>query len=51
MDLLMLVGSHGGRERTEPELAAVLAAAGFGAPVITTTRYGYSVIEARTLAA
>jgi hypothetical protein len=51
MDLLMLVGSHGGRERTEPEFTTLLAAAGFGPPSITTTKYGYSVIEARTLAA
>jgi hypothetical protein len=46
MDLLMLVGSHGGRERTQPEFRALLAASGLHLTNIMTTKYAYSVIEA-----
>ena len=46
MDLLMLVGSHGGRERTAPEFRELFAAAGFRLMKIETTKYTYSVIEA-----
>lgn len=46
MDLLMLVGCHG-RERTEEELGALLAGAGFRVSDVAPARYGYSVIEAR----
>ncbi len=45
-DLNMLV-SLGGRERTRREFAALLAAAGFGAPTVKATATDYSVIEAR----
>jgi SAM-dependent methyltransferase len=44
MDLLMMVGCHG-RERTEEEYRALLAAAGFRWSGMMTTRFGYSVIE------
>jgi cyclopropane fatty-acyl-phospholipid synthase-like methyltransferase len=47
MDLLMLVGSRGGRERTEQEFRTLLTASGFRVADITTTRYAYSVIDAR----
>jgi SAM-dependent methyltransferase len=47
MDLLMLVGSHGGRERTEPEFRALCAAAGLTLADVQTTKYAYSVLEAR----
>jgi hypothetical protein len=47
MDLLMLVGSHGGRERTDAEFRALFAAAGLQLTNIMTTKYAYSVIEAR----
>ena len=47
MDLLMLVGSHGGRERTEQEFRTLLAASGFRVAHIMTTKYAYSVIDAR----
>jgi hypothetical protein len=45
MDLLMLVGSHGGRERSEEEFRSLYAAAGFQLTNIMPTKYGYSVIE------
>lgn len=44
MDLLMMVGCHG-RERSEEEYGAFLAAAGFRFAGMLTTRFGYSVIE------
>ena len=44
MDLLMMVGCHG-RERSEEEYRALLAAAGFRFSRIMTTRFGYSIIE------
>ena len=47
MDLLMLVGSHGGRERTEQEFRALLAASGLRVADVMTTKYAYSVIDAR----
>jgi len=47
MDLLMLVGSHGGRERTEAEFRTLFAAAGLRLTNILTTKYAYSLIEAR----
>ncbi len=47
MDLLMLVGSHGGRERTEEEFRSLLDASAFELANILTTKYGYSIIEAR----
>jgi len=48
MDLLMLVGCHG-RERTEEDYRALLAATGFSFFQSMTTRYGYSVIEGRAV--
>jgi SAM-dependent methyltransferase len=47
MDLLMLVGSHGGRERSEAEFRMLFAAAGLRLTNIMPTKYAYSVIEAR----
>lgn len=47
MDLLMLVGSHGGRERTEAEFRDLFAAAGLRLSGVTSTRYAYSIIEGR----
>lgn len=47
MDLLMLVGSHGGRERSEAEFRTLFAEAGLQLTSIMTTKYAYSVIEAR----
>lgn len=47
MDLLMLVGTHGGRERTEAEFSALFAAAGLSLTNVVTTKYVYSVIEAK----
>jgi hypothetical protein len=47
MDLLMLIGSHGGYERTEAEFGKLFAAAGFELTNILTTKYQYSVIEGR----
>jgi hypothetical protein len=47
MDLLMLVGSHGGRERTEPEFVRLFSDAGLRVTGIATTRYGYCLIEGR----
>ena len=47
MDLLMLVGSHGGRERTEAEFRSLFAAAGLRLTNILLTKYAYSVIEAQ----
>jgi hypothetical protein len=46
MDLLMLVGSHGGRERTEAEFKSLLARAGFTLNRIVRTPSPYSVVEA-----
>ena len=46
MDLLMLVGSHGGCERSEAEFRMLFAAAGLRLKNIVTTKYAYSVIEA-----
>ena len=45
MDLLMLVGTHGGRERTEAEFRSLLAEAGFHLTKIMPTASFYSVIE------
>jgi hypothetical protein len=46
MDLLMLVGTHGGRERTEAEFGMLLANAGFTLNRIVRTPSPYSVVEA-----
>jgi hypothetical protein len=46
MDLLMLVGTHGGRERTEAEFGSLLARAGFTLSRIVRTPSPYSVVEA-----
>jgi O-methyltransferase domain/Dimerisation domain len=45
MDVLMLVGTHGGRERTEAEFRSLLAEAGFHLARIVPTPSFYSVIE------
>lgn len=45
LDLLMLVWTAGGKERTEPEYRALLAAAGFELTGITQSRSPVSVIE------
>jgi hypothetical protein len=47
MDLLMLVGTHGGHERTESEFRTLLAKAGFDLVRIVATKTSYSVIEGR----
>jgi cyclopropane fatty-acyl-phospholipid synthase-like methyltransferase len=47
MDLLMLVGSHGGRERTEPEFVGLLAGAGLELTDIQQTQYAFCLIEAK----
>lgn len=44
MDLLMLVGCYGS-ERSAAEFHSLFAAAGFRLTSITTTKYGYSLIE------
>ena len=46
MDLLMLVGTQGGRERTEAEFESLLARAGFTLSRIVRTASPYSVVEA-----
>ena len=46
MDLLMLVGSRGGRERTSAEFGALLRSAGFRLTRIVPTDSGYGVVEA-----
>ena len=46
LDLLMLVWNAGGRERTEREHQALLAAAGFHLSRVIPTRGGVSIIEA-----
>jgi len=46
MDLLMLVGTHGGRERTKEEFGSLLARAGFTLNRIVRTPSPYSVVEA-----
>jgi len=46
MDVLMLLGTHGGRERTEGEFKSLLAAADFSLARIIPTETFYSVIEA-----
>lgn len=46
MDLLMLVGSHGGRERTEQEFRELYTAAGCRLTSITASKYVHSLIEA-----
>lgn len=46
MDLLMLVGSRGGRERTKEEFEALLQHAGFRLSRIAPTDAGYSILEA-----
>ena len=46
MDLLMLVGSRGGRERTSAEFEALLRSAGFRLTRIVPTDSGYGVVEA-----
>lgn len=45
MDLLMLVGTHGGHERTESEFKTLLGKAGFEFVRIVPTKTSYSVIE------
>ena len=47
MDLLMLAGTHGGHERTEEEFRSLFADAGLRMTNLMTTKYAYSVIEAR----
>jgi len=47
MDLLMLVGTHGGMERTKEAFRELLAAAELQLASIMETKYAYSVIEAR----
>ncbi|MGA5299676.1 methyltransferase [Nucisporomicrobium flavum] len=47
MDLLMLVGSHGGRERGEAEFRELCADAGLELTGVDVTRYGYGVVAAR----
>ena len=47
LDLEMLVNTPGGRERTELEFRAILAAAGFGAIRIVPTSTATSIVEAR----
>ena len=49
VDLHMLV-MFGARERTAAEYDALLLASGFGPGVVTTTRHGWDVIEARPVA-
>jgi hypothetical protein len=46
MDVLMLVGTHGGRERTAAEFGALLARAGFRMTRIVPTESFYAVVEA-----
>lgn len=46
MDVLMLVGTHGGRERTAAEFGALLARAGFRMTRIVPTESFYGVVEA-----
>lgn len=47
IDLHMLMTNHGGKERTEEEYRALLAAAGLGVERIVATSTPWSVIEAR----
>ena len=47
LDLEMLVNTPGGRERTESELRAILAAGGFGEVHIVPTSTPTSIVEAR----
>ncbi len=47
MDLLMLVGSEGGRERTEPEFRSLCAEAELELTDIQATKYAYSVLRAQ----
>jgi hypothetical protein len=47
MDLLMLVGSHGGRERDEAAFRRLCADAGLEVAAVDTTRFGYGVVTAR----
>ena len=47
LDLEMLVNTPGGRERTELEFRAILAAAGFGVVRIVPTSTATSIVEAR----
>ena len=47
IDLHMLMTNHGGRERTEKEYRALLAAAGFKVERVIPTRTPWSVIEAK----
>ncbi len=47
IDLHMLLTNHGGKERTEEEYRALLAAAGFRIERIVPTRTPWSVIDAR----
>jgi hypothetical protein len=46
MDVLMLAGTHGGRERTAAEFATLLERAGFRLARIVPTESMYSVVEA-----
>src|SRR5262245_10281537 len=46
MDLLMLLGTRGGRERTEAEFESLVARAGFTLNRIVRTPSPYSVVEA-----
>ena len=45
MDLMMLTGTHGGKERTEDEFRSLLAQAGFHLSRIVPTDSFYSVVE------
>jgi hypothetical protein len=47
LDLLMLVWTHGGRERTEAEYHGLFAAAGFALARNVPTPSPLSVLEAR----
>jgi hypothetical protein len=46
MDVLMLVGTHGGRERTGAQYAALLERAGFRMTRVLPTESMYSIVEA-----
>jgi hypothetical protein len=46
MDLMMLVATEGGRERTQPEYATLLGATGFRLTRVVPTTSDVCVIEA-----
>jgi hypothetical protein len=47
MDVLMLLGTHGGHERTQSEFQSLLASAGFRLTRVVPTDSFYSIIEGR----